>query len=230
LIASTFAISSPHGCVVGVRLSERGVEHAHEHAELHPAESARAAELRGARKTSFVAGRLALARALAAVGAPRIPVGSDDRGAPILPAGFVGSISHKAELGVAMAAHLSDDGARVGVDVETIHDLREGVARLVLVEEERARIDQLPEDQRSRAVLASFSIKESIYKAIDPFVRRYVAYREAIVELPESSAMESGFARAGVSLRLAQGESIAHIEAYVTAREGLLLSTARARQ
>jgi 4'-phosphopantetheinyl transferase EntD len=228
LIASTFVVSSPHGSLVGVRLSLRGVEHAHKHPGLHPDESLRAVELRGARRTSFVAGRIALARALDELGAPRVAVGSDDRGAPIVTPGFVGSVSHKGELGVGLAA--IDEGMRVGVDVETIHEIRSGIERLVLVDEERARLALLPEHERSRALLASFSVKESIYKAIDPFVRRYVGYREAIVELPEGAAMERGFARASVSLQLAQGESIAHLEAFVTVRDGLLLSTARAAQ
>lgn len=222
MISSTFALSCPHGELVGVRLADGAIDHP----DLHPEEAERAAGLRGARRMGFVAGRIAAARALAAVGAPRAAIGSDARGAPVVPPGFVGSISHKNELGVALAARA--DGARIGVDVEALKELRDGVARLVLTEAERARLEGLDEGERARIVLASFSIKESIYKAIDPFVQRYVGYHEAIVELPARASMEAGFARASVSLALAKGESIARIEAYVTIRDGFFLSTARA--
>lgn len=221
--SSSFSLRAPHGEIVGVRLLEDDLERVHEHPALHPDEARRASELRGARRTGFVAGRLALSRALSALGAPRVAIGSDDRGAPTLPNGFIGSISHKGALGVALVA--LDEGERVGVDVELVKELREGVERLVLTEGERARLGP----DRARVVLASFSVKESIYKAIDPFVRRWVGYHEAVVELPDERAMREGFAPVKVSLSLANGERIDRLEAFVTERDGHYLSTARAR-
>lgn len=220
----TFSLPSPHGLLVGVRLLPADVERAHEHPDLHPDEARRAAELRGARRTGFVAGRLAVARALEGVGAPRSAVGSDARGAPLTPAGFVGSISHKNELGVGLAA--VDEGARIGVDVEAIKVLREGVERFVLTDIERAR---LPTDEagRTRAVLAAFSIKESIYKAIDPYVQRWVGYHEALVEVPAS--IGDAWSEASVRLSLANGERITELEAFVCERDGYFFSSARAR-
>jgi enterobactin synthetase component D len=219
-----FDLSTPHGCLASARLAAGHEERAHEHPGLHPDEARRAAELRGARRTGFVAGRLAAARALARAGAPRVAIASDARGAPCMPAGFVGSISHKGELGVSLAAR--DDGARIGVDVEAIQPVRDGIDRYVLTEDERARLPADPE-ARARAVLASFSVKESIYKAIDPFVRRWVGYHEATLELP--AVATNAWARVLVRMTLSGGERLAELEAFVMEREGYLLSTARAR-
>ena len=64
-------------------------------------------------------------------------------------------------------------------------------------------IDALPPELRWRGVVARFSIKESIYKAIDPFVQRYVGFKEAHVELGDEA---SPVREARVRLSLAQGE------------------------
>ena len=61
-------------------------------ATLHPDEQTLAAALGPARLRDWVAGRAALRRLLDAAGAPSTPLLIDDRGAPILPAGWIGSI------------------------------------------------------------------------------------------------------------------------------------------
>ncbi|MBI2393044.1 MAG: 4'-phosphopantetheinyl transferase superfamily protein [Deltaproteobacteria bacterium] len=219
--------TTPHGVLVAVEVASEITDLSA--VELHEEEIGRAQEYRGARRTSFVAGRVALAEALAMLGAPRVAIGTDDRGAPTPPLGFVGSISHKGALGVALAA--VDQGARVGVDVERLGRLRDGVAELVLVPKELDRLPPRAEaDERTAAVLTAFSVKEAIYKAIDPFVRRYVGYHEAHIVLPPRAAMRGGFARVEVSLELSRGESIAALEAWVLEHEGVVISTARADQ
>lgn len=227
VIERRLRLTSPHGVLVAVEVASELSDLSA--VELHGEELGRAAGYRGARRTSFVAGRLALAEALSTLGAPRVAIGTDDRGAPMAPLGFVGSISHKGTLGVALAA--VDEGARVGVDVERIGRLRDGVAELVLVREELERLPPRTEgDERTAAVLTAFSIKEAIYKAIDPFVRRYVGYHEARVALPPRASMRDGFVRVEAALELSRGESIATLEAFVLERDGVVISTARADQ
>ena len=96
---------------------------------------------------------------------------SDDRGAPILPPGWVGSISHKGVRAAALVAPAG--GGHIGVDLEVAAPPRQDIARRVLTPREQAA---LPD--RGRAVTLRFSIKEAIYKAIDPYVRRYVGFTE----------------------------------------------------
>jgi 4'-phosphopantetheinyl transferase EntD len=82
-------------------------------AELHPDEAAYAQLLAPLRRVGFVGGRLALRAALAALGARDVgPIMATARGAPALPAGFVGSVSHKREVAVAIAAPADDPPAR----------------------------------------------------------------------------------------------------------------------
>lgn len=147
---------------------------------LHPAERAHAQTLSVVRRKEFVAGRTALRR----LHEVATPILSDDRGAPILPPGLVGSISHTRDR-VAAAVAPDEQGWRIGIDIEKRAGLRYDIADRVLVPAERARLsrDAL---EREGQILLAFSIKEAIYKAIDPFVRRYVGFQEVELELAGS--------------------------------------------
>jgi 4'-phosphopantetheinyl transferase EntD len=65
-----------------------------------------------------------------------------------------------------------------------------------------------------------FSAKEAIYKALDPFVRRYVAFEEVQV-----SPRPGGDADVVATLRPAEGPFV--IAATWRVLEGLVLTTAR---
>lgn len=185
---------------------------------LHPEEIARAHDFTEHRRASFVAGRSALAVALAHLGLRDRPaIGTDDRGAPVLPSGFVGSVSHKSARAVALAA--LDAGFDLGVDVELARAPRPGVAEMILTPAELARIDD------PLLVLAAFSLKEAVYKAIAPGLRRYVAFREAEISLP---SLSESFTHAEVTLTLANGERAPAIEATVALLGDYILTTARA--
>jgi enterobactin synthetase component D len=168
-LRSTEQIALAHGACVVVELAEPDAVLA----SLPAAEQQRAGELGPLRRREYVAGRTALHLALvsAASGEHRAPILSDDRGAPILPAGWVGSISHKG----AFAAALVTPAGRghVGIDFELAAPPGQDISRRVLTPREQAA---LPD--RGRAVTLRFSIKEAIYKAIDPYVRRYVGFTE----------------------------------------------------
>lgn len=147
-------------------------------APLHEAERQYARALAPARQVTWVGGRLALRAALADLGITAGPILPDARGAPRLPAGAVGSISHKAGLAVALAA--PDDGAGVGVDLEDLAAVpRQDISRRVLTEPERLELASLDEASRQRETLIRFAAKEAIYKAADRFLRRYVSFHEA---------------------------------------------------
>lgn len=165
---------------------------------LLPEELAHMAGMGKFRLASWVAGRVALAEALTAVGAPRVPILPDDRGAPAPPEGFGASLSHKRHIAVALAAEADGDW-RIGVDVEEIGQDRSRIAPRILTEAESSRIAQLPEADRWPSILAHFSIKEAIYKAVDPFVCRYVAFSEA--ELDAIPVGDGGLVQARLHVR-----------------------------
>ena len=162
-------------------------------APLHPAEQALTTSFGTKRLRTFTAGRHALRRALDEAGV--IVDGAilrDDRGAPVLPPhlGHIrASITHKDDV----AGALVDVGGAgvVGVDLE-VDDGRDRaavdkLARQVLTPRE---IAALPDDTaaRRRALFCAFSLKEALYKAVDPFVRRYVGFLEVEVDVVGADA------------------------------------------
>lgn len=183
-------------------------------------ENAFAATLSGRRRWTFVHGRRAVHRALASVGAPRHPVLPNHRGAPTVPTGFRASISHKDRVAVALAA--PDEGFSLGVDVEEWLPARLRIGPRVLRPEEQSDIAHLPDAEAWRAMLLRFSLKEAIYKALDPFMERHISFQEVAV-YPD----ETGNVR--VDLFLKSREEL-HIEACWHAVDGRLISECRARR
>ena len=193
-------------------------------ARLLPEERAFAAGLPPLRLSTWVAGRLALAAALGELGADRAPLLATPRGAPAVPAGFVGSISHKRRLAAALAA--PDEGARLGLDVEDAAPRLHDISRRILGDEELAAVDALAPDARRRGVIVRFSIKEAIYKAVDPFVCRYVSFHEAFVDPgPPGAGVRAATAR----LEPREREGPFAIEATWAELDGYVVSAARIR-
>lgn len=221
---SPFPLASPFGSCAGVWLPKPeqpcDVSGAPFEA-LHGEERSWAATTELGRRTTWLGGRLALRSALARLGARVGPILADPRGAPALPDEWVGSVSHKEGLAVGLCekAH----GSRIGVDVEEAVQLRPAFARRLLSAAERAELDGISDDELGLELIWRFSVKEAIYKALDPFVQRYVAFSE--VSLWPASA-----GRVEVSLELARPDGGLEVEAH-TGRFGRYhLSFARARR
>jgi enterobactin synthetase component D len=70
----------------------------------------------------------------------------------------------------------------IGIDLERIVPGHSGIARYVLRPEERARLPAGDDPRRVEELLFAFSAKEAIYKALDPFLGRYVSFHEVAVE------------------------------------------------
>jgi len=199
---------------VGVRVADVPL------ASLHPEEARQAVTYADARKRTFAAGRAAMRLALGERGATCGPILSDVRGAPTLPAGVSGSISHKETVAVAL---VDDVGPwRVGVDVEVERTQKIDISRRVLTDDELEQLSGLEPPARARLVLTRFSLKEAIYKAIDPFLRRYVGFRE--VSIDRGGAVTSAFRPEEPALEIE-----ATLREEETPAGRLFLSTARAR-
>ena len=177
--ASAFLTALPHGIVAGVHLPPSPSPVPTEVlARLHPDERAFASTLAGFRQVQFAGGRLAMGELFAELGMRRTPVLTDVHGAPTLPAGVAGSITHKNDLAIAMLARGTPG---LGVDLEDTDRDRPGVAARVLRPEELAAVDLLPPERRWRDTAVRFSVKESIYKALHPFLLRYIGFGEVAV-------------------------------------------------
>jgi 4'-phosphopantetheinyl transferase EntD len=218
-----FVLDLPFGICVGVSLPADGALELPP--GLHPVETAFARALPEARRAGWVGGRVALRAALAAVAVEASePLLSTPRGAPLLPPGAVGSVSHKRTIAVALCARQADPRATVGVDVEDLRPLRTDIAPRVLTPDELAVIPASG-PERDAAVLLRFSAKEAIYKALDPWVHRFVGFEEAIVARTEGGALTA-------RLALTRGEGPFSVElhdARLAGEAGLVLVAARVR-
>lgn len=191
------------------------------HAGLHPDERIAADRFGPVRRRDWIAGRAALRALLAsAAPAPVVPVAADDRGAPVVPAGWVASISHKRGLAAALLA--PDRGWTVGVDVEHAVAPRQEVGSRILTDAEQIGLSALAPADRGRRVTLAFAIKEAVYKAIDPVLRRYVGFREVELAITDDG---------GCAVRPVDADAIPlAIEAEWREHAGLWLCTARARR
>lgn len=177
-----WTLELPHGRVVAVAVVDELDPLGAALAELHDDERAGLDQVSAVRRGEWIAGRRALRAALVDVGgveAGRAALLTDDRGAPVVPAGLVGSISHKRAVAVALAA--GDLGWRIGIDLEQLGPRRFDIAGRILTAAERAAIVDLADRERDHAVIRAFALKEAVYKAIDPFLRRHVGFLEVAV-------------------------------------------------
>jgi 4'-phosphopantetheinyl transferase EntD len=214
-----FDVTLDHGRCVAVSLPrDEAAVTAMAAERLLPEERGVAAALGPVRRRGWVGGRVAMREALARIGKTAPPILADERGAPRLPAGLVGSISHKEHLAVAMVA--LECGARVGIDVEVDRARGHDIAGKVLRPEERTELEGMGEEERARAVLLRFSAKEAVYKALDPYVKRYVGFLEIAVVLKGDGTGE-------VTPHLRDGEEAFVFEVRWMKREGLIVTTAR---
>jgi 4'-phosphopantetheinyl transferase EntD len=130
---------------------------------LHPEERQYAESLQGERRREWVSGRYCLAAALARFSAAPTALLTLPSGAPNVPPGTAGSISHKSALTFALAA---DRHRNVGIDVECVEDPNEQLAIKILTPAERSCLANVAEAKISLWVTAHFAVKEAIYKAL----------------------------------------------------------------
>ena len=84
---------------------------------------------------------------------------------------------------------------------------------------ELSRLQSIPESLRRREVILYFSIKEALYKAINPLLGRYVSFQEAsVLPSPDGSV--------AVTLDLSKREGPFAAEARWLEIAGHLLTTA----
>lgn len=127
----------------------------------------------------------------------------DDYGRPMVPTGFLGSISHKDNIGVAL---VSEDGdvaplisKGIGIDIEKASTLKSRIERKILTPNEREKLGHMEGVSRDEEVLLRFSLKEAVYKAMHPLINQYVGFQEAEIT-PKSDGTAS------VELNLKSGQ------------------------
>ena len=141
------------------------------------------------RQAEYLAGRLCAREALRRVtGQASVPAVGEDR-APQWPRGVVGSITHGDNWAAALVA--SEDRWRaLGLDVERLLPA-ERAQRLqgeILTPAELQRLQDLDENARALRISLSFSIKESLFKALYPLtLTRFYFHDAELLEMDHDS-------------------------------------------
>lgn len=128
------------------------------------------------------AGRIVARRLLSELGFAPAPLPKSASGAPLWPAGAVGSISHDACVAVAAVARMSDFAA-IGIDIEPAQPLPADTLGVVATPAERARLDRDPLEG-----LVLFCVKEAVYKATHPLDGEFLEYGDIAVDLAAGTA------------------------------------------
>lgn len=130
------------------------------------------------RQRQFAAGRSLARAAMAALGVPPQAIGRGAAGAPLWPAGLVGSITHSGGLAAAAVAAARHCGG-IGIDLEDPARVAARLhPRLFTASEQRLLSGA---DPRLPGLL--FAAKEATYKAVQPRVGRYIGFQEAEVDV-----------------------------------------------
>ncbi|MFE7275526.1 4'-phosphopantetheinyl transferase [Streptomyces sp. NPDC057623] len=150
---------------------------------LYPEEEAVVARAVGKRRREFAVVRSCARRAMDKLGVPPQPILPGERGAPLWPAGLVGSMTH-CDGYCAAALVRAVDLASLGIDAEPHQTLPDGVLPAVALPAEAERLRRLagehPGVHWDRLL---FSAKESVYKAWFPLTGKWLDFTEADIDV-----------------------------------------------
>lgn len=132
------------------------------------------------RQAEHLAGRLCARSALHGLCGQALIPGRDADGVPIWPAGISGSISHGHGQAAALVA-LSRDWRSLGIDLEQQlpPERATRLAAEILTTNELQRSGGLSPAEFAQRVTLTFSLKESLFKALFPLVRRRFYFHDA---------------------------------------------------
>ena len=163
-------------CAVGIqRWSTK--EHS-----LHACEEEAVRSATVKRRLEFAAGRTAAREALTGLGFTnaRVPMNPDR--SPVWPTGTVGSISHCAQIAVAVAATTSCVRG-VGIDIEQSLALDVSLWEETLTRREQKWLESKGDVDRVSWATVIFSAKEAFYKMQYPLTSRWVGFHEVQAEI-----------------------------------------------
>jgi 4'-phosphopantetheinyl transferase EntD len=171
------ALSLP-GILIGHRLISPGDEHA-----LMPEEAqAFTSSVVEVRRASGAA-RIVARQLLAQLGHARCALPRSPSGAPIWPAGIIGSLTHDSRVALA-AIGMGRDIRALGIDVEPAESLPAELLDLVATPQERLKIG---DDAYGGRLL--FTAKEAVYKAVFPLDRTFLDHHDVEISLADRRAV-----------------------------------------
>lgn len=136
---------------------------------LHPSEANYIAGNSGRRVQEFQLGRHCARVALSKLDCRGSPILADRNGCPIWPTGYVGSISNKNSIAVAVTGK-RNRLVSIGVDLETLDATDESLLERVCTRSELAQIGSLGNVKNAHAGTLFFCAKEAVFKCIYPLL------------------------------------------------------------
>jgi len=166
------------GVAVGHRLISPGDEHALLKEEI-PALAASVVKVRRASGAARIVARQLLTQ----LGYANCALPKGPAGAPVWPAGIVGSLAHDSRVAVAAVGMRADVGA-LGIDVEPAECLPSELLELVATPHERLNLGD--DVYRGRLL---FVAKEAVYKAVHPLDQIFLEHHDVEINLAERKAV-----------------------------------------
>lgn len=131
------------------------------------------------RQAEYLAGRICATQALTALNIDNPIVHTAGDRVPIWPTETFGSITHTKGIAAAIAG-IKQDVAGVGIDVEKLmKDSQEAKLKTHILREDESTLFREFGKQVTHPLSVIFSAKESIYKALYPFVKKYFGFDKA---------------------------------------------------
>jgi 4'-phosphopantetheinyl transferase EntD len=172
---------APPGILIGHRIIQDGDENA----LLDDETEAFAGSVIKVRRASGAA-RIVARSLMERLGRTPQPIMKGAGGAPIWPAGLVGSLAHNSEIAVAALAEAGRFRS-IGIDIEATEPLDLDLIELVATPRERERL-AAPLDGR-----LLFAVKEAVYKAAYPLDGRFLDHHDVEVGFdPEVATIRGG--------------------------------------
>ena len=131
------------------------------------------------RRAEYLASRVVVRHALGCLGAGSWILMNDEDRAPVWPTGFSGSLSHSHQQ-IALLLARKESGKLLGVDCEKVMraETAEAMQENIITPQEKRLLMQsgLP---FPAALTVAFSLKESLYKALWPALKKFMSFGEA---------------------------------------------------
>lgn len=145
--------------------------------ELYATELPAIAKAAAVRRNTFSSGRRCARAVMAEAGLPACALPRLDDGSVQWPEGLMGSLSHTNDWAVAAIAVSSMCEARsLGIDLESIKPLEEGVIRLIATTAEQQELSSVQSPEWH--AMALFSLKESIYKCLARDFGKFIEFHD----------------------------------------------------
>ncbi len=134
------------------------------------------------RQAEFLAGRICAKTVLSHMGIAHHTINTDTERRPIWPSGIIGSITHTHNIAAAIVAP-ADKYLAIGLDYEQIvtHSSLEELSGTILTTKERAFLKTQRKNERHTYFSLVFSLKESLFKALNPITKVFFDFQAAQV-------------------------------------------------